>query len=143
MISFNCLEEEKMGLKRITYPRSPREIPVWRRRQITQDLLWFSKFSPAQRLQCIDREWDEIQAFISKFGLKKHGTRKRDLVGWIKRSGSTISKDMSEYRRLYQPGGSYFFTLVRKRSGRDVSGNIFSGMMRIGEGTWITFIIIR
>jgi len=64
-----------MGLRKITYPRSLQEIPLWRRRQITQDLLWFSKFSPAQRLQCIDREWDEIQAFISKFGLKKYGIR--------------------------------------------------------------------
>ena len=32
---------------------------------------------------------------------------------------------------------------VKSRSGRGVFGNIFSGMTRIGGGTWITFIIIR
>jgi hypothetical protein len=66
-----------MAPRRITYPKSLREIPAWRRRQITQDLIWFSRFSPAQRLQHIEREWDEIQAFISKFGFKGHEGRKR------------------------------------------------------------------
>jgi hypothetical protein len=59
------------------YPKSLKDIPPWRRRQITQDLLWFSKYSPCERLRYIDREWDEIQIFIKKFGLQKYGTRKR------------------------------------------------------------------
>jgi len=63
--------------KKIVYPKSLKDIPPWRRRQITQDLLWFSKYSPCERLRYIDREWDEIQTFIKKFGLQKYGTRKR------------------------------------------------------------------
>jgi hypothetical protein len=66
-----------MARKKIVYPKSLKDIPVWRQRQLAQDLLWFSKFSPVERLQYIDREWEEIQTFINKFGLKTHGTRKR------------------------------------------------------------------
>lgn len=66
-----------MMSKKIVYPKSLKDIPVWRQRQLAQDLLWFSKFSPCERLRYIDREWEEIQTFINKFGLKKHGTRKR------------------------------------------------------------------
>ncbi len=66
-----------MVLRKIVYPKSLKDIPQWRQYQLTQDLLWFSKFSPGERLRYIDREWEEIQAFINKFGLKKHGTRKR------------------------------------------------------------------
>jgi hypothetical protein len=66
-----------MPPKKIVYPKSLKDIPPWRRRQITQDLLWFSKYSPCERLRYIDREWDEIQIFIKKFGLQKYGTRKR------------------------------------------------------------------
>lgn len=66
-----------MSSKKIVYPKSLKDIPLWRQRQLTQDLLWFSKFSPVERLQYIDREWEEVQTFINKFGLKKHGTRKR------------------------------------------------------------------
>jgi len=61
------------------YPKSLKDIPVWRQRQLAQDLLWFSKFSPCERLRYIDREWEEIQLFINKFGLKKDETRKRGL----------------------------------------------------------------
>jgi len=67
----------QMKRKRIIYPRFLKDIPPWRQRQLGQDLLWFSRFSPVERLQYIDREWEEIQNFIRKFGLKKHGTRKR------------------------------------------------------------------
>ena len=67
-----------MASKKIVYPKSLKDIPLWRQRQLTQDLLWFSKFSPVQRLECIDREWEEIQLFINKFGLEKHGTRKKN-----------------------------------------------------------------
>jgi hypothetical protein len=63
--------------KKIVYPKSLKDIPAWRQRQLAQDLLWFSKFSPCERLRYIDREWEEIQLFINKFGLKKDGTRKR------------------------------------------------------------------
>jgi hypothetical protein len=66
-----------MPPKKIVYPKSLKDIPPWRRRQITQDLLWFSKYPPCERLRYIDREWDEIQIFIKKFGLQKYGTRKR------------------------------------------------------------------
>jgi len=65
-----------MALIKITYPKSLKDIPLWRRREITQDLLWFTKYSPCERLRFIDQEWEEIQRFISKFGLKKDGTRK-------------------------------------------------------------------
>ena len=67
-----------MGHTKIVYPKSLNEIPRWRQRQLAQDLLWFSKFSPCERLRHIDREWEEVETFINKFGLKKHETRKRD-----------------------------------------------------------------
>jgi len=66
-----------MALKKIFYPKSLRDIPLWRQNQLAQDLLWFSRFSPVERLRYIDQEWKEIQTFINKFGLKKRGTRKR------------------------------------------------------------------
>ena len=66
-----------MANKKIIYPKSLKDIPLWRQRQLAQDLLWFSKFSPVERLQYIDREWEDVQRFINKFGLKKHGTKKR------------------------------------------------------------------
>ena len=66
-----------MMSKKIVYPKSLKDIPVWRQHQLAQDLLWFSKFSPCERLRYIDRESEEIQTFINKFGLKKHGARKR------------------------------------------------------------------
>ena len=59
------------------YPKFLKDIPLWRRRQLEQDLLWFSKYPPVKRLQQIDREWEEIQAFINRFGLLRYGTRKR------------------------------------------------------------------
>ena len=65
-------------MKRIIYPKSLKDIPPWRQQQLAQDLLWFSEFSPVERLQYIDREWEEIQDFIKKFGLKGHGTRKKN-----------------------------------------------------------------
>jgi len=63
-----------MTARKIIYPKSLKDIPSWRRREITQDILWFSRFSPADRLAHIDREWEEIQDFIAKFGFHKHGT---------------------------------------------------------------------
>jgi hypothetical protein len=59
------------------YPKSLKNIPLWRQRQLAQDLLWFSKFSPCERIRYIDREWGEVQQFIKKFGLKRHGTKGR------------------------------------------------------------------
>jgi len=67
-----------MASKKIVYPRTIKDIPLWRRRQLKEDLLWFLRFSPVERLECIDREWKEIQEFIKKFGLKKHEARKRN-----------------------------------------------------------------
>jgi hypothetical protein len=66
-----------MAPKKIVYPKSLKDIPSWRRRQLEEDLLWFSKYPPSERLRFVDQEWEEIQTFINKFGLKKHGTRKR------------------------------------------------------------------
>jgi hypothetical protein len=66
-----------MAFKKIIYPKSLKDIPLWRQSQLTQDLLWFSRFSPVERLRYIDREWEEIQIFIQKFGLIRHGTKKR------------------------------------------------------------------
>ena len=68
-----------MANKKIVYPKLLKDIPVWRQRQLAQDLLWFSKFSPKERIRYIDREWEEIQQFIKKFGLKRHGARRRGI----------------------------------------------------------------
>jgi hypothetical protein len=67
-----------MATKKIVYPRKLGDIPPWRRRQITQDILWFSRFPPCKRLEHIDREWAEIQDFVRNFAFEKHGTRKRN-----------------------------------------------------------------
>lgn len=71
------LRFNRMAPLKIKYPKTLKDIPSWRQRQIEQDLRWFLRLSPAQRLECVDREWKEIQEFIRKFGLKKHETRKR------------------------------------------------------------------
>jgi hypothetical protein len=65
-----------MARKEITYPRSWKDIPLWRRREITSDMSWFMKYSPVERLDYVDREWADIQDFIRKYGLRKHGTGK-------------------------------------------------------------------
>ncbi|MGB9627240.1 MAG: hypothetical protein ACPL6D_01150 [Thermodesulfobacteriota bacterium] len=59
-----------MALKKIVYPKSLKDIPLWRRRELEEDLLWFSRFLPAERLRYIDREWEETQEFIKRFGYK-------------------------------------------------------------------------
>jgi hypothetical protein len=66
-----------MEKKKIVYPCSLKEIPLWRRRQMTQDILWFTRYSPTERLEYVDREWEDIQEFIRRFGFQKHGTGKR------------------------------------------------------------------
>lgn len=63
---------------KLRYPKSLKDIPSWRQRQLKEDILWFLRFSPVERLECIDREWEEIQEFIKRFGYKKHETRKRN-----------------------------------------------------------------
>ena len=70
--------EYQMTLRKITYPKSLKDIPRWRQRQLAEDLLWFSRFSPCERLRYVDREWEEIQLFIDKFGIQKDGTGKRN-----------------------------------------------------------------
>ncbi len=67
-----------MASKKIVYPKTLKDIPLWRQRQIEEDILWFSRFSPAQRLKWADREWKEIQDYIETFGLKRDETRKRN-----------------------------------------------------------------
>jgi hypothetical protein len=66
-----------MTMKKIIYPKSLKDIPSWRRRQISRDILWFTAYSPTERLGHIDREWAEIQDFIAKFGFQEYGARKR------------------------------------------------------------------
>ncbi len=63
-----------MAPLKFKYPKSLKDIPLWRQRQLKEDLLWFLKFSPVERLECIEREWEEIQEFIKKFGSKKYET---------------------------------------------------------------------
>ena len=69
-----------MASRKIVYPKSLKDIPLWRHRQMAQDLLWFSKFSPCERLRYIDREWEEIQEFIKKFGFKEYEAGKRSKI---------------------------------------------------------------
>ena len=64
--------------KKILYPKCLKDIPRWRQRQLAEDIQWFLRYSPVQRLRHIDREWQETQEFIARFGLIKHGTAKRD-----------------------------------------------------------------
>ena len=66
-----------MAPRKIEYPKSLKDIPRWRQRELARDLLWFSKYSPSEKFEYVDREWLDIQTFIDKFGLHKHGTRKR------------------------------------------------------------------
>jgi hypothetical protein len=66
-----------MTSRKIVYPKSLKDIPLWRQSQLAQDIRWFSRFSPVKRLTYIDREWEEIQQFINRFGLIRHGSRKR------------------------------------------------------------------
>jgi len=66
-----------MASKKIVYPKTLKDIPLWRQRQLEEDLLWFSRFSPCERMEWVDREWKEIQEFIKKFGIKKHEPGKR------------------------------------------------------------------
>jgi hypothetical protein len=39
----------RMASKKIVYPKTLKDIPLWRQRQLEEDLLWFSRFSPSQR----------------------------------------------------------------------------------------------
>ena len=64
-------------MKTIVYPKSLKDIPPWRRRQIAQDIQWFTRYSPAERLDYVDREWVEIQDFIKEYRLLKHVTGKK------------------------------------------------------------------
>jgi len=63
--------------KKIVYPKSLEDIPRWRQREIAEDLRRFSRYSPTERLDPIDREWREIQEFVAKFGIHKHADAKR------------------------------------------------------------------
>ena len=63
--------------QRITFCRESCLMPLWRRRQIAQDILWFSKYTATERLDHIDREWKDIQDFIREFGFQRYGTGKR------------------------------------------------------------------
>ena len=69
-----------MATKKAVYPKFLKDIPLWRRREITRDLLWFSKYSPTERLDFVDREWADIQDYIQRFGILKHGAGKRSRI---------------------------------------------------------------
>jgi len=69
-------------MKRIIYPKSLKDIPLWRQRQLAQDLLWFSRFSPVERLQYIDREWEEIQKSLKS--LVSRGMEPEKEVSFLK-----------------------------------------------------------
>jgi hypothetical protein len=69
--------QERMATQKIVYPKALKDIPSWRMCELAEDLAWFSKFSPSERLRYVDREWAEIQSFIEKSGIRKHGTKKR------------------------------------------------------------------
>jgi hypothetical protein len=60
-----------MAAKEIKYPDSLKDLPLWRRRELEENILWFSGFSPSKRLAYIDREWQETQDFIQRFGRTK------------------------------------------------------------------------
>jgi hypothetical protein len=53
-----------MASKKIIYPKTLKDIPLWRQRQLEEDLRWFLGFSPAQRLEIMDRPWEETQEWI-------------------------------------------------------------------------------
>jgi hypothetical protein len=80
---------------KIVYPKSLKDIPPWRRRQITQDILWFSRFPPSERLEHTDREWAEIQDFVETFGFHKH-----DL--FFHKGSSTIENERIEFEECYK-----------------------------------------
>jgi hypothetical protein len=63
-------------MRTIVYPKSLKDIPPWRRRQIAEDIQWFSRYSPSERLDYVDREWADIQNFIKDYSFLKHATRK-------------------------------------------------------------------
>jgi hypothetical protein len=67
-----------MALKKIVYPKSLKDIPLWRRNELEENLLWFLRFSPTERLKYIEREWEETQEFIKRFGFKKYEKRERN-----------------------------------------------------------------
>lgn len=66
-----------MEPQKLKYPKTLKDIPSWRQRQIEADLRWFLAFSPGQRLRWVDREWREIRDFIERFGLKRDETGER------------------------------------------------------------------
>ena len=72
------VQNRRETMRTIVYPKSLKDIPAWRRRQIAQDIQWFTRYSPTERLDYVDREWAEIQDFIKDYGFHKHGPRKRN-----------------------------------------------------------------
>jgi hypothetical protein len=71
------VQSQRETMRTIVYPKSLKDIPAWRRRQIAQDIQWFTRYSPTERLDYVDREWADIQSFIKEYGFQKHGTGKR------------------------------------------------------------------
>lgn len=54
---------------KIKYPETLKDIPKWRQREIEENIRWFLRFTPTQRLEYIDREWEETQKFIEKYSI--------------------------------------------------------------------------
>ncbi len=64
--------------KKIIYPKSLKDIPRWRRRELAENLEWFLRFSPVERLRYIDREWEETCTYIEKYSLVKRWKAKKN-----------------------------------------------------------------
>jgi hypothetical protein len=60
-----------MPERKIRYPKSLRDIPRWRQKELAENLLWFFRYTPSERLAYIDREWEETRKFIEKYELTK------------------------------------------------------------------------
>ena len=71
------VEERQMANKTIAYPRSLDDIPLWRQRELEEDLLWFSRYTPSKRLAYIEREWEQTARFIDRFSLERRWKRKK------------------------------------------------------------------
>jgi hypothetical protein len=55
---------------RIVYPKSVQDIPAERVKEMEKDLSHFLSFSPCERLSYLDKEWTELQDYISRFGVE-------------------------------------------------------------------------
>jgi hypothetical protein len=55
---------------KIVYPKSVKDIPGERSKELEEELTHFLKFSPCERLRFVEKEWLELQDYINRFGAK-------------------------------------------------------------------------